>query len=153
MEQDKSLLENDLIIDSITAGHLKETIMWAKFLGITGFILSGLIGIGAIAAGTFFSGLMGGGRYSGDFGVMAGGSVTVVYLLIAAVTFFMSRVLFQFAKKAQVALKNSDQENLVAAFKNLKIYFRFSGIIAIVSLIFSILGLIGIALAASFSRY
>ncbi|UEG49805.1 DUF5362 family protein [Ferruginibacter lapsinanis] len=152
MEQNRNLLENDLIIDSITAGHLKETIMWAKFLGITGFVISALIGIGALAAGTFFSGMMG-GRYSGDFGVMAGGSVMGVYLLIAAVAFFMSKVLFQFAKKAQVALKASDQENLVTAFKNLKIYFRFSGIIAIVSLIFSVLGLIGIALAASFSRY
>ncbi len=153
MEQQKNLLENELIIDSTITGHLKETIMWAKFLGIAGYIISGLIAVGAIVVTTFLTRQT--GRYSGssDMGIVTGGSVMVVYLLVAAVVFFMSRFLFQFAKKAQTALRTSDQENLASAFKNLKVYFRFAGIISILGVIFSILGAIGLMLAASFSRY
>lgn len=142
MEQHDNLLENDLIIDSISAGHLKETALWAKFLAIIGFIMSGLSVVGALLMGSFFS------RISGF-----AASSTIIYIIMAAVIFFISRFLLQFARKAQAALKAADQESLTAAFKNLKIYFRYTGILAVISLIFAVLGAIAITLAASFSRY
>ncbi|MES2431555.1 MAG: hypothetical protein V4556_11495 [Bacteroidota bacterium] len=153
MEQTTNLLDNDLIIDGPIAAHMKETATWAKFLGVTGFILSGVMALGAVGAGVFLSRTTAMYNSGGTSNFMAGGMVTAVYLVIAAITFVMSRFLFLFAKKAQVALRNADQENLIIAFKNLKIYFRFAGIIAIITLIFSVLGAIGLMMAASFSRY
>ncbi|MGG9972710.1 hypothetical protein ACQ33O_13035 [Ferruginibacter sp. SUN002] len=153
MEQQTNLLENDLIIDTASITHLKETAMWAKFLGVVGFVMSGIIAVMALAMGTLFSKLTGSYSGAGDLGVAAGGSIMMVYLVMAAITFFMSRFLFLFARKTQVALKTSDQESLVTAFKNLKVYFRFAGIITIIGLVFFVLALVVVLMAASFSRY
>ena len=93
------------------------------------------------------------GNYSkGSEGLLAGGSVAVIYLAMAGVVFFMSMYLFRFAKKTQAALQTNDQVNLTESFKNLKIYFRFAGIITVTALIFVVLGLIGILPATAFSR-
>ena len=40
MAIENNLLENELLIDSVSQFHLKETAMWAKFLAIAGFIIS-----------------------------------------------------------------------------------------------------------------
>ena len=50
MQSDESLLQNELVIDNVAQVHLKETAMWAKFLGIAGFIGSGFYCTG----GNFF---------------------------------------------------------------------------------------------------
>ena len=145
------LLDTDLLIDSMTKTHLKETAKWAKFLGIIGFIYSTLIALGAIFSGSLIAGMSGSyNRSSG--GWMAGGGVALVYLLFAAVCFFMSYYLFRFAQKTQVALLSNDQPVLNESFKNLKIYFRLAGIVTIVAIVFSILAVIGIIFAATFSR-
>lgn len=151
MDNEQNLIETDLIIDSTISVHLKEAAAWGKFLGIIGFVYSGLIAVGAIFAATMLSNLS--GKYSnGAGGLLAGGSVGVIYLALAGVVFFMSMYLFRFAKNIQVALKNNDQEALTASFNNLKIYFRFAGIITVIALIFTVLGVIGVLVAAAFSR-
>jgi hypothetical protein len=45
MEQGQHLLNNDLQVDSFAQLHLKETAMWAKLLGIVGFVMSSLVGV------------------------------------------------------------------------------------------------------------
>ena len=55
METENNLLENELLIDTVSQVHLKETAMWAKFLAIGGFIISIIIAIGAVFAGTMFN--------------------------------------------------------------------------------------------------
>jgi len=151
MESQENLIETDLIIDSSINGHLKETAVWGKFLSIVGFLYSGLIVAGAIFAGSMFSKLAGASG-TGNSGVVAGGTVAVMYSLIAGVVFFMSIYLFRFARKTLMALAANDQELLIESFRNLKIYFRFAGIITIIALIFSVLGIIGILMATAFSR-
>ncbi len=59
MNTENSLLENELIIDSIAPAQLKETAMWTKFLAITGYFMSALIAIGAFIIGSMFSKLAG----------------------------------------------------------------------------------------------
>jgi hypothetical protein len=152
MENEQNLIETDLIIDSTINAHLKETAVWGKFLGIIGFIYSGLVALGAIFAATMFARLTGSSTSFGGSSVMAGGAVGIVYLVIAGVVFLMSMYLFRFAKNTQLAIKLNDQEALSTAFKNLKIYFRFAGIITVVALIFTVLGIMGIMLASAFSR-
>ncbi len=151
MENNYSLIETELVIDSSINIHLKEAAAWGKFLGIIGFVYSGIIVLGAIFAASMLSKLT--GSYSGNSeGLLAGGSVAIVYIVIAGVMFFMSMYLFRFSKNIQSALRTNDQAILTAAFKNLKIYFRFAGIISVIALIITFLGAIGILLAAAFSR-
>ena len=104
MAIENNLLENELLIDSVSQFHLKETAMWAKFLAIAGFIISILIAIGAVFAETMFTKLTAGMPGGSKGGMMTGGVIMVMYLLIAAVAFFMSLFLFRFGVKMKVAL-------------------------------------------------
>ena len=52
MEANESLLNNELHIDATAQSYLSETAKWGNFLSIVGFILSGLIAIIALFAGT-----------------------------------------------------------------------------------------------------
>lgn len=154
MDAEHHLLENELLIDTITHSHLKETAMWAKFLAIAGFVMSILIAVAAIFAGTMFNKLaagLPGGRGSGT-GMMAGGMIMIVYLVIAVVAFFMALFLFRFGVKMQAALKVNDQETFNLSFQNLKMYYRFAGIITIIYLAILLLALIGGITAAMFAH-
>lgn len=151
MENQLNLIETDLIVDSTISAHLKETAVWGKFLAVIGFIYSGLILLGAFFAASIFARFTGNTTGSSN-GLLAGGMVGIVYLAFAGVMFFMSMYLFRFAKNIQVALKTNDQESLVTSFKNLKIYFRFAGIITVVALIMTVLGIMGLMLVTAFSR-
>ncbi|MEO6549973.1 MAG: DUF5362 family protein [Ferruginibacter sp.] len=151
MEKEQNLIETDLMVDNDIHLHLKETAAWGKFLAVTGFVYSCLIAIGALLVATMFSTfspVYGGGNAQ----LIAGGTIGVIYLAIAAVVFFMSLHLFRFARKTQSALQANDQGILSEAFRNLKIYFRFTGIVTLIALIFSVLGIIGIIAAAAFNR-
>lgn len=151
MDTEQHLLENELMIDNISQSHLKETAMWTKFLAITGFFLSALIAIGAFVVGTMLNKLSAipGGK---PMGAMAGGMITVIYLFVAVIAFFMSFYLFKFSIKMQMALKANDQETLNVSFQNLKNYYRFAGIITILYLVILLLALIGGTMAAILGR-
>ena len=152
METENNLLENELLIDSVSQVHLKETAMWAKFLAIAGFIISIIIAIGAVFAGTMFNKLTAGMPGGNKGGVMTGGVIMVMYLLIAAVAFFMSLFLFRFGVKMKVALIINDQESLNLSFQNLKVYYRFAGIITIIYLVILLLALLGGLIAATITH-
>ncbi|MBC7887808.1 MAG: hypothetical protein H7Z13_07950 [Ferruginibacter sp.] len=149
MENEQNLIETDLVIDSTINIYLKETAAWGKFLGVIGFVYSGVIALAAIFAGSMLAKLTGNYNSAGE-GLLAGGTVAIIYLAIAGTVFFMSMHLFRFSKKIHSALLANDQFDLTAAFKHLKIYFRFSGIIIVIALIFTVLGVIGMMLAAAF---
>lgn len=149
MEIENNLLENELLIDTVSLVHLKETAMWAKFLAIAGFIISILITIGAVFAGTMFNKLTAGMPGGSKVGLMTGGVIMVMYLLIAAVAFFMSLFLFRFGVKMKVALITNDQESLNLSFQNLKVYYRFAGIITIIYFVILLLALLRGIIAAT----
>ena len=151
MEIEQNLIETDLLVDSTIHVHLKETAAWGKFLGGIGFVYSLLIAAVAVFAGSVLAKLSGNYTRRSE-NVLAGGGVAIFYLAIAGVVFFMSMFLFKFSKKTSVALQTNDQLVLTDAFKSLKIYFRFAGIITVITLLFTVLGVIGILMASAFSR-
>ncbi len=154
MQKENDLLENELLIDNLGKTHLKETAMWAKLLGVTGIILSILIAAAAIFAGAFFNKLTAGlpGRGDTPNYMMASGMIMVVYLIVAAVVFFMALFIYRFAIKMKVALNSNDQESLNLSFLNLKIYYRFAGIITIIYFIIVFFALIGGVFALMMTR-
>lgn len=145
----------DLQVDQEVSGYLAETAKWAKFLAIVGFVMTGLMVILSFFAGaimTFYSTAMGGAE--GAMPPMAGGFLTVLYLLLALLFFFPYLYLYNFATKMQAALRSSTQEELTKSFANLKSCFKFVGVVTLVLLAFYalafVIGLIaGIAGAAA----
>ncbi|MEO7308309.1 MAG: DUF5362 family protein [Ferruginibacter sp.] len=149
MESNQNLLSTELQIDSIAHAHLSETAKWANFLSIVGFVLSGILVIVALFMGTILGKLMNNSYGSSGASFVGAGFITIIYLIIAALYFFMSLFLYRFASKMKVALYAGDQENLNNSFLNLKNLYKLMGILTIVYLSFMALALIlGIAGAA-----
>lgn len=116
-----------LNVDAAASEHLAEAAKWARFLAIAGFVMIGLIVIIMLAAGAFFGSMMpgmGAGMTSGIFLIYA--------VIIGAVWFFPALFTYRFATHMRRALAGNDQQALTVAFQNLKITFRYIGIIAII---------------------
>ena len=141
MEQNTTSSLFELHVDQIAGSYLKETARWAKFLAILGFILSGLMLLAGLFAGTLISAAFSTFGPS-RAGMMGGGFVTILYIGIALINFFPCLYLFNFASKMQVALRSNDQELLNVSFKNLKSCYRFVGILMVIYLSLCALGVI-----------
>ena len=141
-------------IDQSSRAHLSEAAKWAKFLAIVGFVMCGLIVVIAIFAGSFFAMLSrsynDGYRSSATLTGGMGAFIAIFYIGIAILFFLPYLFLFRFATRMKAALITNDQLTLNTSFQNLKIMFRYVGILTIVMLSFYALAiLIMIATAAT----
>ena len=125
-----------LTIDPMIRSHLSETARWAKFLSIVGFIGCGLIVLLGIFLSINFESLERRNSYYNDTRVFAGlGAVMgFVYIIGAVLYFFPCLFLFRFSNKMKASLASENQDNLNVAFQNLKILYRFKGILTIIAL-------------------
>lgn len=147
MDNSQNLLSGELQVDTVAYTHLKETARWARFLGIIGFVISVLIALMAIFAGSIFSSTM--SQFGSSTAALGTTFITVLYIIIAVVYFFLSLYLYRFAVKMKIALESSDQENFGDSLMNLKMVYRILGIFTIIYLSFLALALIvGIGAAA-----
>lgn len=148
METNTNLLSNELQIDGISQGHLSETAKWAKFIAIAGFIFSFLILVFAF----YYVSLM--SRFEGAFGRSrdvrsATLMVSVFYGVVAIVWIICSVYQLRFASKLLSALQGNDQAELNASLLNQRMYYRISGIVTIIGLIFSLIGVLGLMVTLS----
>lgn len=159
MEDYKDIDEEvmELQLNDSAKGFLREAAKWAYFLSILGYIMIGFFVVFALFAGVIFSSVgqmmpMGQmGMFSSSFGMI----ITFFYLLIAALYFFPIYYLNKFASNLKLAFKNNDSVTLGNSFEYLKSHYKFIGIMAIVTLSFYALFVIGaivVALAAAFSH-
>jgi Family of unknown function (DUF5362) len=148
MGTNENLLNSDLQIDSVAHAHLAETAKWGNFLSIVGFVLSALLTIMALFAGTLMGSMS--NAYGGSSAIGAG-FITILYLIIAVIYFFMSLYLYRFSSKTKAALYTNDQESLNNALMNLKNLYKLMGIITIIYLAFLALALI-FGIGAAFMR-
>ena len=154
MEHNQNFLSNELTVDAAAQNHLKETAMWAKFLGITGFVMSTIFLLIAIFAGTFFSRVMEQQPTAGPnpFASMGAGIFAAVYGFISLISFGLSYIVFRFGVKTQAGLRSADQSSLNAGLLNLKLLFRIHGIIIIIYLGFIVLAIVFGAVSALMAR-
>lgn len=62
----ENLIETELIIDSVSRFHLKETATWAKFLAITGYVFSVVIALFGLMSFTSLSDISGNYRATSE---------------------------------------------------------------------------------------
>ena len=140
----------DLQIDQSGLNFLGETARWTRFLSILGFILCGLTALGALFLGSYMSGMM--SNLYGTTGVFSGVFFTILYLLGALLLFFPTLYLFNFSSKIRRALAANDQVLLTESFKNLKSFFKFHGVLAIISISLYALIIIAAVIGAMVGR-
>ncbi|MFN2437558.1 MAG: hypothetical protein ABR503_00050 [Chitinophagaceae bacterium] len=143
-----------LSIDPVTKAHLGETAKWARFLAICGMIMLVIAFIGVIFFAYTMSSMS--NRFEGMEGMEGmnttpfagfGVGMAFFYIILLAVWFFPLMYMLRFAGTMRTALAGNDQQALNTAFQNLKICFRFIGIVTIIILalwaIALVFGLIG----------
>jgi len=137
----------ELQVDHESTIYLKEAARWAKFLSILGFICCGFMVLIGLFAGSFIA-TMSSSMSAGPAAAMGGAFYSIFYIVIALLSFFPCLYMFNFARKMQIALASNDQAQLNLSFKNLKAYYRFAGILAVIwlglvalGLVFAIIGL------------
>ncbi|MGN6532933.1 MAG: DUF5362 family protein [Ginsengibacter sp.] len=133
---DLDLLHNDLMVTPASHTFLNEAARWGKFLSIVGFILSGLIAIGAFFAPSIYTKLSAFNEMSVGAAGVAATVITIIYLVFAVLLFFPCLFLNKFSVKMKAALTSVNQEYFEESFKNLKSLFKFYGIFTIIILSF-----------------
>ncbi|MES1226036.1 MAG: hypothetical protein ABUT20_61745 [Bacteroidota bacterium] len=154
MEENQNASLFGLGIDPAAKAHLSEAARWARFLAIVGFVIIGLLVVMALFAGaifgTYFNAMspQGGGAMAAGMGV----GFTLYMLICAAIGFFPFLFLYRFSAKAKAALASGDQGSLNSSLQNLKVYFRYLGIITIIVLALYAIGLLVALLGAGLGR-
>lgn len=148
--QNTDLLSNGLIVSTVSRGFLAETAKWAKLLAILGFIMCGFMTIAAFFLPFLMSFMPSGEMMSmGIVGKGLGMIMTIIYLGFAVLMFIPCLYLFRFSTKMKAALVQSESETMDTSFRNLKSFFKFYGIITIITMCFYVLILIITILGAS----
>ncbi len=149
METNSNVLNDELVVDAEAHQHLMETVKWAKFLGIVGFVICAIIVLAALFAGSFLANMTSNPAFPSEAGAGAGIMISIVYLVIAGVYFALSLFVYRFAVKTKQALLATDQVGFNQGLHNLKLVYRISGIIVVLYLaLVAIAALVGIAAAA-----
>lgn len=137
MEPDQNTSLFGLSIDQTSKVHLNEVARWARFLALVGFIVCGLIIVFGFFASSVLRMMMNrvyGSELNGIDFEKHGSILSFVYIGFALVYFFPCLFLFRFANKMNAALLTNDQGTLNKSFQNLKIMFRYVGILTIIVL-------------------
>jgi uncharacterized membrane protein YjgN (DUF898 family) len=129
-----------LTIDPLAKTQLMETAKWARFLAIFGMVVLALVLMAAVMGSALLTAF----RYPmGDDDLAASGFANMARvgmiasaIVMTAIAFFPLLFLLRFANYMRSAITANDQNKLNTSFHNLKKYFRFLGIIAIIFLVF-----------------
>ena len=142
MEENVSLFS--LSIDPATKAHLSETARWARFLSVVGFVFLLLVvffGVYSMLMISHYEDAFNG--YPGQRDIMdsIGAGVAVMYIIVSLIAFFPLLFMYKFARQMRNALSSNDQALLNSSFQNLKIYFRYLGIVTIILLVLTMLSM------------
>lgn len=129
LDQEVKINDDKLKINQVIIESLKTAANWTKFLAIIGFIVIGLMYLGAVIVLVQVSGLPSG------FGIVEQFVVTaIVYIVMASLFIIPTLNMLRFSNHTNYAIANKTQVDLEVAFANLKGFFKFMGIYTIVVL-------------------
>jgi hypothetical protein len=125
-------------LEEDTLKDLEKTRKWSMFLAVLGFISIGILAIGGLIAVLFLSVFESG---LSKFGVSE--SLFLLPLLAFTVVYFSPVLyLYRFSKHAGNAVRELDKEQMQKAFRYLRKYYVFIGILTIVVLAICVIALI-----------
>jgi hypothetical protein len=135
-------------IEQESLNYLNITRKWTMFLAILGFIGIGILIIIGVIAGVFLSAFKTAEIPSGFPEWM----ISVFIIVLAIIYFFPVLYLFRFSKHTSNAVNTMDKEEMRKAFKNLKSYFLYCGILIIIVLAMYIVVLVGAGASMAFLK-
>lgn len=127
-----------LIVTENMRSYLYDMAGWTKFLGIVGFIFSGLMVLVALSMGAMF-GTLSQMRGMEMYSALGSGVLTFVLLFYALLFLYPSLMLFSYSVKAKQGVLYGDQLSLETSISKLKSFFKFYGIMMIIAIAFYIL--------------
>jgi hypothetical protein len=137
----QDLLSNDLIVTPAMQDNLSAAAKWGRFLAIVGFITCVLMLIGGLWVANKGLGYF----YSQQQAMTLG----ITYAVMAVLFFFPCLFLFKFSTNTLEASRTSNQDSLESGIVNLKLMFRFIGIVTLIMIILYVLGIIFAVIFAS----
>lgn len=140
-------LENKRIeLGQEALGYVETTRKWTMFFAILGFIVMGLMLVGSLAFGSLIgkmtSGMSGLEGMEGMEGMetakavsgIAGVTMFIVFLIFAVIYFFPMFYLLRFSRYSKKAIADQDSGLMTLALKNMKMYWKYIGILTIIVL-------------------
>lgn len=130
------------VINEQTADMMRRTRPWVLFIGIIGFIVSGIMALGTISMLLMSGRMVGGG---GGAGMMI--VIVIVYGLFSLAAFYMALCLVRYASRIGLFIGTRHVDHLNAALDEQRKYFLVLGIllavyVALISFTF-IMGVVG----------
>jgi hypothetical protein len=127
MMEDSSESEK-LEIKPETLRYLNITRKWTMFLSILGFIGLGTFLISGLITGVFLS------VFDTAHTSLPEWLLIALFIAVAIIAFFPLLFIFRFSKHMAHAVKAHDQQELHRAFRNLKSFYVYTGILFILTL-------------------
>jgi hypothetical protein len=137
-----------LELSSSSLNHLNSTRKWTMFLSVLGFIFLGLLIVFGLATSTFLTAFK---SKEVNLGIPESMFI-VVFIVVAAIYFFPVFYLFRFSRYMRDAIQMLSREKLDKAFKNLRIYFTYIGILVIIVLSIYLIAIVMAGASVSFLR-
>lgn len=139
MEQNQESSLFGLTLDGQSKNHLKEIAVWGRFLAVAGFIFGALFIIFALMIFSRMSEINNSMSYRNNSNpfLSVGGlgtGIAIMYIIMAVIFIVPSVFQLRFGNQMKTALASDDVDTLNSSFANMKITFRFWGIVAIVLL-------------------
>lgn len=128
--EEKSAFETfELNLPPEISGFLKETSTWTYFLSIVGFIGIGL----TLLVGIFFTATLGSMTQDNPYEALGidMSYFGLIYIGLGLIYFFPVLYLFNFSRRMKRALSSNNNDDLNAAFLNLKSHYKFLGVFTI----------------------
>ncbi|MDR2050038.1 MAG: hypothetical protein LBP69_11350 [Treponema sp.] len=125
--------------------YLKGASPWLRFVGIAGFIM---LGLNALIGLTMIIGVESAASSIPGWPSGMGAGLGVFYFALMAVMFFPVLFVFRFGAKIKSYIHTGNDEDLEQAFKNNKSFWKFIGIVTIISLGFMAIMILFVGIAA-----
>jgi len=125
--------ERALALSQEAQYYLQQSGKWASFLGIVGFVFTGLLVLAAFFANALMSFMSRMSPNPSPFNI--GPILTVVYLLGAIFYFFFSFYLYQFGTRVKKGVAFTDSNSIEGGLEKLKSFFKMWGICTIVIIV------------------
>lgn len=140
--QEQNQPEPEMVLSPEAQYYLQQGGKWASFLGIIGFIFTGMMLLFAAFAGavlTYLSHLS-----PSQHSFKGAPFLSFIYVLLALPYFFSSLYLYQFGSRAKKGVAFIDNDSVTIALSKLKSLFKLWGIFAIIVIAFYVLVIVGV---------